>query len=497
MLAGRYGSAGSLTPDVAERAAYGGVDPADRTFAFNGATYYGVPGTLPSRTERVEPSFLGYANGGMKGNSVVFSCIRARMSVFSEVSFQWRRMTNGRAGDLFGTKELAPLEDPWPNGTTGDLLARMILDADLAGNSYWTLRNGSLRRLRPDWVYIVRGVEGDQQASADSIESTVIGYIYWPGGFAGDVEPEVLLPEEICHFAPIPDPEASYKGMSWLTPLVREIASDDSATNHKLAFFDNGATLQYVVSYDPTVSIDDVRAMKAAMDERHVGIDNAYKTVHIGGGADITAIGADLRQLDFKQVQGAGETRIAAAAGVPPIIVGLSEGLQAATYSNYAQARRAFADMTVRSLWRNAAASLAALLTVPGGAVLWYDDRDVAFLRDDKVEAAQILQTNASTMQTLINAGFTPESVIKAMVAGGDWSMLTHTGLFSVQLQPPTTPEDVQAKKDAAAAIANGTASPGKAPPGTAVVAAPNGHGAMPASAMNGQKMLASGKQGS
>jgi phage portal protein BeeE len=53
--------------------------------------------------------------------------------------------------------------------------------------------------------------------------------------------------------------------------------------------------------------------------------------------------------------QGAGETRIAAAAGVPPVIVGLSEGLQAATYSNYSQARRRFADGTMRPLWRNAA----------------------------------------------------------------------------------------------------------------------------------------------
>ena len=31
---------------------------------------------------------------------------------------------------------------------------------------------------------------------------------------------------------------------------------------------------------------------------------------------------ANLKELDFKSTQGAGETRIAAAAGVPPVIVG-------------------------------------------------------------------------------------------------------------------------------------------------------------------------------
>ena len=44
---------------------------------------------------------------------------------------------------------------------------------------------------------------------------------------------------------------------------------------------------------------------------------NAYKTLFLAGGADVKVVGADLKQVDFKQVQGAGETRIAAAAGVP------------------------------------------------------------------------------------------------------------------------------------------------------------------------------------
>ena len=36
-------------------------------------------------------------------------------------------------------------------------------------------------------------------------------------------------------------------------------------------------------------------------------------------------VGRDFQQMDFKAVQGAGETRIAAAAGVPPIVVGVHE----------------------------------------------------------------------------------------------------------------------------------------------------------------------------
>jgi hypothetical protein len=67
--------------------------------------------------------------------------------------------------------------------------------------------------------------------------------------------------------------------------------------------------------------------------ENHAGADNAWKTLNLYPGADVTVVGANLKDIDFKNVRGGGETRIAAAAGVPPVIVGLSEGLAAATYS--------------------------------------------------------------------------------------------------------------------------------------------------------------------
>jgi hypothetical protein len=428
-------------PDQMERAYALGLDAQDQTFNWAGRQYFGIPTDIPNRTERIDPSFQGFANGAMKGNAIVFATMRARWSIFAQARFQFRRMTNGRPGDLFGTAELDPLETPWANGTTGDLLTRMLIDADLAGNSYWTLRGGWMRRLRPDWVYIVRGEEGvPDGGNPDAIGSQILGYIYWPGGPFGAAskdEVEVLLPEEVCHFAPIPDPESPWKGMSYLTPLIREIQGDNAATNHRNAFFENGATLQTLFKYDPDLQVEQVRAMKALFEEQHRGVSNAYRSLHIGGGVDATVIGTDLKQIDFSQVTGRIETRIAAVGGVPPIIIGLSEGLQAATYSNYVQAKHAYADITMRFLWENVAGSLGVLIKVPPRAMLWYDDRDIAFLRVDRVEAAQIRQTDASTMQTLINSGWEPDTARDALLAGGDWSMLVHSGLYSVQLQPP------------------------------------------------------------
>jgi phage portal protein BeeE len=179
----------------------------------------------------------------------------------------------------------------------------------------------------------------------------------------------------------------------------------------------------------------------------------------LGGGLDATVVGANLREASFKETQGAGETRIAAAAGVPPVIVGLSEGLEAATYSNYQLAMRRFADLTMRYLWRSAAGSLATLINVPGGAELWYDDRDIPALQENQKDAAAIQGRKASTINTLVTTGFTPESAV-ASVNAEDLTMLQHTGLFSVQLQPPGTQNP---EGSASPTPQNGQVSPGDA----------------------------------
>jgi hypothetical protein len=44
----------------------------------------------------------------------------------------------------------------------------------------------------------------------------------------------------------------------------------------------------------------------------------------LAGGADVTPLSMDFKQLDFKVTQGAGERGIAVDAGVPAVILGIS-----------------------------------------------------------------------------------------------------------------------------------------------------------------------------
>lgn len=430
-------------------------------FTYGGHAYpLGFSQTLTgAKQEIADGTFGSFTSLGYRGNGVVFACMLARLALFSEARFQFRRMEGGRPGDLFGNPDLGVLEKPWYGGTTGDLLTRMLTDADLAGNAYVVRRGNRLRRLRPDWVAIAMGSMDDPTVDGWDVDADVIGHIYWPGGKNSGREPEVFLPGEVAHFAPIPDPLQNFRGMSWVTPIVREMAADSAARDHKLQFFENGATPNMVVRLDKdskasqsTQSFLDWVGKFREQSEPKNSAGKAYKTMYLAGGADVTVVGSDLKQLDFKTTQGAGETRIAAAAGVPPVIVGLSEGLQAATYSNYGQARRRFADLTMRPLWRNAAGSLAVIVPPPAGAELWYDDRDIPFLAEDRKDAAEIAGREAQTIRTLVDAGYLPATVVAA-VSSGDWAGLQHSGLYSVQLQPPL-PDGPTPSSDAGRALA-------------------------------------------
>lgn len=354
-------------------------------------TTYGSP-----NSERMVTSFQSYARDGYAGNGIVFGIIGVRMDILSGIRFQWRDRSSKK---MFGSSSLGPLESPWPNGTTSELIARMEQDASLAGNAYVRTAGQRLERLRPDWVTIISTqVSGVRE---------VIGYNYRPvltdTGMPAD--DEFIPVEEMCHWSPIPDPVANFRGMSWMTPVVREINADTAMTRHKGKFFDNAATPNAVVTYKTKLSKPVVEEVQEALALRHSGIENAYKTVVLDAGADYTVIGNSFEQMNFTTVQAAGENRIAVAAGVPGIVAGLKEGLSAATYSNYAQARRAFADQKAFSLWRSMCAALSVLVEVPSNAELWFDTSDVPALHDTAKDRAEIAQIKAATYGELVRAG--------------------------------------------------------------------------------------------
>lgn len=378
--------------------------------------------------EKILPSYTNNVDA-YKSSGVVFGVLLARLSLFTEAEFKFQNLANKR---LFGSPELLRLEKPWPNGTTGELLARMEQDVSLAGNAYIRDAGEHLERLRPDWVTIVSAVE---RGSDGAEVRRCVGFWYNPIGDQ-DRDDEFFPVEEVAHWAPNPDPDANFRGMSWLTPVLREINADQQMTDYKRAFLQNAATPNLLVKYKQKIQQPQLERLAAQLHAKHGGVDNAFRTLILDEGADVTLAGHSFEQMSYSAVQAAGENRIAVAAGVPAIVAGLKEGLESATYSNYGLAMRRFADLTMRPNWRSACAALAKLVDVPADSKLWYDTSQIAALQEGEKEQADIMSVLATAANAFISAGFEPES-IKSALAASDVTLLQHTGLVSVQLQEP------------------------------------------------------------
>ena len=61
-----------------------------------------------------------------------------------------------------------------------------------------------------------------------------------------------------------------------------------------------------VVSLDKEITSEQFKEWIEIFESRHEGYMNAYKTLVFGGGAQVTPVGSNMQQVDFKVTQGAG-----------------------------------------------------------------------------------------------------------------------------------------------------------------------------------------------
>jgi len=393
--------------------------------------YQGNVYALPTTTYGNEsPSSI--TGSAAYGSGVVFAVEQRRISLFRQASFAWKRYGAGprpMAADLFRTSALAPLDNP------GKLLARMLLDADLYGNAFAVMDGDTIRLLRPQWCSIVLGSQrqpADPEAAWDAVP---IGLIYAPSGKPDQAETWAW--DEVAHFAPAEDPDARWRGMSWMASVLAETANTQAYNLFLSKFWANGATPNSVITFPADVQRETVEAFRDVFMAKHAGVEQSFRTAFLGGGADLRVVGANLSDLAAKDISADQFARICAAGGVPPVIVTIVPGLESAsTYANYSTAHRAFADLTIRPLWLEAVRALSKLLPSPANAELWYDVTGVSALQADALDDAQVMASQAQTMRTLVDGGFVPESVIAAITTG-DMSRLQHSGLLSVQTQAP------------------------------------------------------------
>src|SRR5258708_2297488 len=205
-------------------------------------TSYGSPDR-----EQVLPQLAAFSQQSYGTSSIVFAAILVRMALFSEARFTFQAKDDKH---LFGNTSLAKLEEPFgPGTTTGELLVRMEQDASLAGQAYIWDPPGEDRlvRLRPDRLIILSDIV---HAAGGGQYRRKIGFWHEPTKNSLNQGQACFVPAEECvHWVPVPDPQADFRGMSWLTPAYREITGDSAMTQYKIRHLQHDASPNVMIRY--------------------------------------------------------------------------------------------------------------------------------------------------------------------------------------------------------------------------------------------------------
>ena len=369
------------------------------------------------RKEIAAQQLVAAAQQAYSTNGIVAAIIQVRMMLLAEAVFKYRNKVDK---SLYGDESLRLLEYPWPNGTSGDLWARMEQDVSVAGNAFiWKAEPDRLVRLPPGEVTIISEIH----TGPNGRYREPVGYDWDPSMGTGlrSEGAQTFTVDEVAHWAPYPDPLANFRGFSWLTAVLREVGADSGMTTYKNMYLDHGTPIA-AVRYPARLKPETIDSAVERLQAKYGGVGNAFKPLIFDQGAD-PMLGAGLKDLDYAAVQAAGAERICSAGGVDPLIIGL-QGAVRTVGAAYADAMRRFADLTARPLWRSGCAALEKFVPIPPkGVQLWFDTSDIAALQAAETERAQFTQVNSAAILVLRQAQATFDSAVAA-VTSGDLSQL-------------------------------------------------------------------------
>lgn len=406
---------------------------------FNGMPHSVFPATsLPgAKAENIGQTFEDLIDRVRDANSVVSGAVQARALLVSQMRFTWRDEVTG---NLFGNAALAPLERPG-SMSRPSMMYRGEEDASYAGNAYTRRIGNSLYRLRPDWCDIVLGSNESPDDVAAGADAEKIGYLYYPNGDRR-LAPQAFGLDEVSHFAPEPHPLRCFVGSSWVTSLIRDIVADGQASEHIRNYFNNAATANMVVKAPEGTTMDQFERWVDMFEGAHAGTINAWRNIYVAAGTDVNVIGANLAELDLKQLTGAIEARITMRSRVPGPVLGTREGMEGSALNsgNYGQVRRLWAEGWFEAYADMWCASFEQIVPPPNPSVeLTYKRDRILFLQEDQKDAADIAMTKAQAIRMLTDGGFDGASATAAVAP--EWSdVLVHTGLPSVQVQQAALP---------------------------------------------------------
>lgn len=337
-------------------------------------------------TEHKQPQFNTWStkkaiDEGFKASVWVYACVRRIITAVSSVP--WIAYKKDSKGNWI-PQENHPLtkllERPNPFYSNNEFIERFTAYAQLGGNVYTQVikvrgKPVELWCLRPDRITIVPD-------SKDYISH----YIYNTG-----TQQITFNTDEIIHYKFI-DPGNEYYGMSPLQAAAMSTDIDVEAHKFNKYAMENRGVLSGAVSTEQSLTEPQFERLKAQINERYKGSENARKIALFEAGLKWQDFAKSLHELDFIEGQKLTREEICAAFGVPPVLVGI---LDKASYSNYEQAEKTFWLDTIIPFLNSIRDKLnAELVPMFGEDNLWlnYDVTEIKAIQDDLKELVEIAE---------------------------------------------------------------------------------------------------------
>jgi HK97 family phage portal protein len=232
------------------------------------------------------------------------------------------------------------LEQPTPTLSWNDYIWHVASHLLLTGHTYiWKWRNG-LHQVSEMWPVPTSWVTPRYDAQGRLSHYSV----HQGAGRSVDVLPRDMIR---CVF---PDPSNLTGGLGPLQAALRDTQTDEARADYIIEMLENnrspGMIIKQLYPWSPEEK-DDVRAAL----NQGLGRGRRGNPLFVSGEGAAIEQSAPLSDLDWPGISNLSETRICAAFGVPPIIIGLRAGLEHGTYSNFEQAIKVFFEGTVAPLW--------------------------------------------------------------------------------------------------------------------------------------------------
>ena len=286
--------------------------------------------------------------GDLWANSPVSICINKKAGMMADLTLRverwdertgkWVPHSDERTRRLLRTFRK-------PNDFYGfrEILWATILNDDCRGHSILYKRRNEIGQVVGYWVlpYTKVSLESDTDNSGGTRLITYVRY-YTPGGAQHDIPwSDCVMTRQGL------DPSDQRSGLSPLAAQLREVCTDNNASNKMAALLQNGPT-GFIVSpkasdKGPSLTVDQLKAVGSAIN--NMARDRAGKTIPLAYPVDITPTDFKPSEMDLGNIRAVPMDRICAALGGDPMAFGLPSTSK--TYSNLEEALDALGNQTI------------------------------------------------------------------------------------------------------------------------------------------------------